>query len=122
MKKIVKIRFCDSFNTDRKNYSYLTDDETIEKDDVVVVSSGPGLGLGKVVAVGTPGRATNWVVQKVDMDAFKKRREQEEKVKGLKLALQLKKEQFDEMAVFQLLAEKDPEAKQMLDELAELTA
>jgi hypothetical protein len=121
MNKVVRVQFCGSFDTDRKNYSYLTDIDDIVVGDVVVVSSGPGLGVAKVKHVGLAGRAANWVIQKVDMDSHRKREERVARIAELKNALQLKKEQFDEVAVFQILAEMDPEAKNMLDELSALT-
>jgi hypothetical protein len=124
MKRTVTITFIHSFCTDRKRYTYLTDDETIKVDDIVVVESAPGLGVGKVVDIDDecPTGMMRWVVQKVDMAAYTARRETEKKIKQITAALKRKKKVVDEMLVFKLMAEEDEGAKALFEELKKLTA
>ena len=102
-------------------YSYFTD-LTLEKGDRVVIDAQGQLIVGKVAKVrgltqNQQGRATKWVVQKVDFTAYDKRRKEAELVQELENRMESRLKQQQKYVLFNQLAETDPEMKELVEQL-----
>ena len=73
--------------------------------------------LATVVGVkAKSGKAGKWVVDKVNVEGYYKRREMEEKAKKLKREMEARAKQLSDIQRYQQLASIDPEMARMLDE------
>lgn len=93
--------------------------------DVVVVKTGHhGLAVAKIasiddiVSVVANGRE---IITKVNMDVYKDRVAARKRVSELKIAMDMRINKLQRMAVLEMFSEKDPEMKALLDEYKELT-
>lgn len=126
--RIVRAQFVDGRG--QKDYAYYTDDETIAKDDFVVVVSPYGevyddesQGYVKVVKVVSVEetveaitKASKWIVQKVDLAAYRERMKRIERLKLLDAKIeQAKKEAMRRLELKQLM-DMSPELKQLVEE------
>lgn len=109
-------------NYTEKFYSFFTDIDDLAVGDYVVCDTVNGPALGTVMKVDVTNKATKWVIDKVSMDAHLERLKREEKKRVLKAKLYEMKKDLEEIAIFEMLAEKNPEVKNMLDELKSLEA
>lgn len=129
-KLLVNVKFSNRFNEfsgsgTGKEYIFVSHDE-VEVDDHVVVDTQYGLALGTVssIAERLP-RGMNIgnlkeVVVKVDLSAFNARKMKQEKLAELKAAMDKKVKELQHQAIYEMLAEKNPSLKQMLDEYKQL--
>ena len=122
------ISFLEGTNTERA-YAYALYGNEIEIDDIVVVQSGHhGLGIARVVDIAPEGTGLDSVqcgreiIAKVDFTAFKERKEKAAKLERLKKDMDRKVKELQSFAIYEMLAEKDPELKAMLDEFKGLNA
>lgn len=125
--KVAGICFLEGSNTESV-YPYALYDEDIQKGDIVVVQSGHhGLGIAQVENIDakeyTPedvkyGRE---IIAKVDFTAFNDRKAKAERVAKLKLDMDSKVKELQHFAIYEMLAEKDPALKAMLEEFKALT-
>ncbi len=120
--KVAGINFLEGTNTNLVYYYALYDD-TVQVDDVVVVHTGHhGLGIAKVVEIDPVNvdknhvRCGREIISKVDFSAYEARQEKAKKMAELKKEMDAKVQQLQNQAIYELMAEKDPELKQMLDE------
>ena len=125
MKKVAKVFFPDNYYN--KKYNFITDIEGLEQDDVVVVDTRNGLALATFfeydeLGFGETGakKPTKWIIQKVDLEKHLARVEAAEKAEELKRAMEEKRKQTQELEVYRILAEKDPEMKKMIEEFEKL--
>lgn len=106
-----------------KSYSYLYPyGGAVEKDDLCIVEVN---GVFKVVTVvsveeGRSAKATKAVVCKVEKGAYYDFQEKERKRQNIKTILDKKVKEFNELAVFEMLAKKDSVAADLLKQLKEL--
>lgn len=124
--KVAGISFLEGTNTNAV-YAYALYDDTITVGDIVVVQSGHhGLGIAKVVDIDASGENTKAVqcgreiIAKVDFSAYEERKEKAKKMKNLKRQMDAKVQELQHQAIYELLAEKDPSLKAMLDEYKNL--
>lgn len=124
--KVAGISFLEGTNTDAV-YAYALYDDTIMVGDIVVVQSGHhGLGIARVVDIDASGENTKAVqygreiIAKVDFSAYEERKEKAKKMKNLKRQMDAKVQELQHQAIYELLAEKDPSLKAMLDEYKNL--
>jgi predicted GTPase len=118
--KIASVTF---IHYNMKSYDFFTDIEDLKAGDTVVVDTQNGLQLAKVDMVyteKTPGRATKWVVAKVDLSAHEARLEREKKAAELRKKLEARRKKLEEIAVYRMLAEQDPEMAEILKEYEEV--
>lgn len=107
-------------------YSYALYDPTICVSDIVVVKTGHhGFALAKVIEI-APESATavqfgREIVSKVDFSAYTARQEKAKQLKELKQKMDAKVKVLQSTALYELLAEKDPELASMLTAYKELT-
>lgn len=126
--KVAGISFLEGTNTGCV-YAYALYDESITVDDIVVVQTGHhGLAVAKVVDIDAPGIGTDSVkhgrevIAKVDFTAFNERKEKAARLAKLKVEMDRKVEELQNVAIYELLAEKDTALKDMLDEFKALSA
>ena len=97
----------------------------VQKDDVVVVENKTGLVLGRVSEIYEDNIsnahlskvATAWVVDRVDITEQNKRRVATERREYVLNKLQEKQKQVETIKMYEYLADVDPEAKGLLEEL-----
>lgn len=116
--KIVSVQF----NGVGQEYSYIFDlsDDVKAGDYVVVDSPYNGFVTAKVKSVSTSltgGKATKYVVDYVDMSAYRSRIEAEQRAAEIKKLLAKKLKAFEEVAIYKMLAESDKEAAKLIKEL-----
>ena len=121
---VAGIKFLDGTNTDRE-YTYALYDERIAVGDIVVVKTGHhGFALAEIASIGNfPYSAVQCgreVIDKVDFTAYTEREEKAKRVKALKAEMDEKVRQLQQTALYELLAEKDPDLKAMLEEYKSL--
>lgn len=106
-------------------YTFFTDLDLV-KGDKVVVDTQYGLSVATVEgtsrSVTDATKATKWVVQKIDMEDFEKRKERQEEIRRLKYALERRRKAIIEEQTLLLdpALLKDPEYKRMADELRKI--
>lgn len=97
--------------------------------DLAVVESSRGYGLVEVLGVyediienaDLAKLATAWVVSKVDMTRHEVKKEASKRVEYIKSKLEEKKKSMEAFNMYAMLAQFDPEAAQLVDELKTLT-
>ena len=112
------------FSDGGSHYSYLSDLEFKAGDYAVVESPHNGLVVVKVMAFEAETRnpkAFKWIVDKVDVAGHYQRQENAKRAEYLRTRLEKMKKQVEEEAVWQLLAERNPDAAKLLEELKSLT-
>lgn len=118
-----EVAFFDGTNTD-KTYRYALYDSTIQPEDTVVVQTGHhGLAVARVVSLGEPNGPVSHgreIICKVDMTAFEERKIRAAQLVELKARMDSKVQQLQRAAVYEMLAEKDPELAEMLQTYKEL--
>ena len=81
MPKIVQIAFAGNYEA---LYDFFTDLDNLQDGEPVVCDTSRGYSVGKVAGfIETSAKATNWIVQKVDVDSHKKRMEERRLAKEL---------------------------------------
>lgn len=119
------IKFMDGTNTNC-TYSYALYDPIIKEGDVVVVKTGHhGLALATIAEIAPdisePVKFGREIIAKVDFSAYNARKEKAEKIAKLKKTMDEKVRELQHNAIYEMLAEKDPALKAMLDEYKTLT-
>lgn len=124
--KVAIIAFLSGTNTG-STYAYALYDDSIKAEDTVVVMTGHhGLSIAKVIEIDPPGathksvRYGREIISRVDLSAYEDRQEKREKMTKLKNQMDAKVHELQKQAIYELLAEKDPALKKMLDEYKEL--
>lgn len=114
-----------AFGNTGKQYCFISF-EPLNDGDVVVVDTQYGFQLATVVGYASAipsniskGRMKE-VVCKVDFSSYTARKEKAEKIKRLKAEMNKRVERLKEDAVYEMMAEKDPVLKALLDEFKAL--
>lgn len=121
-----KVAFLNGTNTN-KTYNYALYDSDIRPEDLVVVQTGHhGLAVARVVSTdGEPNGPVSHgreIVCKVDTTAFEERKARAAQLVELKARMDQKVQQLQKAAVYEMLAEKDPELAAMLQAYKDLVA
>ena len=121
------ISFLEGTNTER-TYAYALYGSEIVEGDIVVVQSGHhGLGIAKVVGISPEGtnldavQCGREVIAKVDFSAFNARKEKAARLNELKNEMDHKVKELQNLAIYEMLADKDPALREMLDEFKSLS-
>lgn len=105
------------FSSSSREYSFKTDLALEVGDQVVVDTSTGGATLAVVSSIdGNYGRATRWVVQKVDMKAHRERIAREAKLLSLKQKMAVRREQLEDVNIYAQLAQQDPKMFELWNE------
>lgn len=119
--KIIGVKF--EHSSYAKEYAFACYLDEIKVGDTVVVETVNGLQIATVTTL--TGRLPNEkvlkeVVDKVDLTAFEERKKKAEKMKKLKAKIDKRVKQLQDIALYEMLAEKDPELRDMVSELKAL--
>lgn len=120
------IHFLDGSNTHRE-YAYALYDATVVAGDTVVVNTGHhGLAIAQVCTVGECDKSLvkygREIVCKVDLTAFNERKAKAKKIAELEQDMKAKAAEIQVATLYEMLAEKNPGLRAMLDEYKSLTA
>ena len=123
--KVAGIKFMEGYNKDVEYYYALYDD-TIEIDDIVVVKTGHhGLIVAKVSSISETNvdkvKYGREVISKVDFTTYNTQKEKIKKIKELKKIINAKVKEFQVNAMYEMIAEKDIEFKNILEEIKSLS-
>lgn len=117
---VAKVCFLQGCNTTTQ-YSFALFDKDVSVGDTVLCDTQNGYAVGKVQClipkedyVGTA--VTKEIICKVDFSEFEKRKENRKKKETLKKRMNEMVKENQELVLFQMLAEKNPEMKALLDE------
>lgn len=121
--RVAKIRFLEGRNTNAEYYYALFDNEIENGDSVVVMSAHNGMGIAVVTdIVKEPTQsmldfcnAGREVIAKFDMSAYHTRKENRKQAKELKIQMDKKMKEIQELTLYEMMAEKSPELKEMLE-------
>lgn len=121
--EVVLVKFVQGTNT-TKNYAFALFDNTVVPEDTVLVDTANGYGVAVVKEIHDKNDyeslgcslPTREVICKIDFTAFDERKEKRAKAIKLKNDMDKMVKSLQELAVFELLAEKSPELKEMLTE------
>jgi hypothetical protein len=121
---VAGIKFLDGTNTN-KEYIYALYDESIYPGDIVVVKTGHhGLALAEVTSRDAfpkdSVKCGREIISRVDFTAYNEREAKAKHLSELKTAMDKKVEELQHTASYELLAEKDPTLKAMLEEYKSL--
>jgi hypothetical protein len=119
--KIIGVKFL-SDNRQYVTYAYLCYDD-VKVGDTVVVDSVNGFKLATVTTLDysdSPVKAIREVVDVVNFEAFNARKEKAERIQALRSEMDKKVKTLQNLALYEMMAEKDPELATMLAELKEL--
>ena len=114
------------FDNNDKEYSFLCYDE-VGVGDLVVVDTQYGFKVVTVTSINpdikikAPMGDIKDVVCKVDTKAFYERKEKAERAKNLKKEMDKKVKELQTIAIYEMLAEKDPALSDMLREYKNIT-
>lgn len=128
--RVCKVKFFEGTNVN-KEYTYAFYDDSIMVDDKVVVkSANHGFGLATVTQIIDDNCVTQSmkdccnegreIVAKFDISAYNERIEKRKAAKQLKTEMNKKLKEVQELAMFEMMAEKNPELKEMLETYKEL--
>jgi hypothetical protein len=116
---VAMVKFIQGTNT-IKGYAFALFDDNIKIDDLVLCDTANGYGVAKVTDIlpqdeyeGTS--VTKEIICKVDFTDFEQRKTNREKAKKLKSEMDKKLKDLQEIALYELMAEKSPELKEMLE-------
>ena len=117
---VAEIKFLDE--NGGRTYKYLLFDADVRPDDLVVVKTGHhGFALAQVIDLdnetdGSEIEHNRQIVCKVDLTAYENRIAMSKKMAELKKQMDAKVKQLQNLALYEMLAQQDPELKAMLDE------
>lgn len=122
---VATVKFLDGSNTNR-GYAYALYDNGITAGDIVVVHTGHhGMALARITTLDeqsyTDVQYGREVICKVDLTAFNERKEKTKKIAALERKMQEKIAEVQAAALYEMMAEKSPELRAMLDEYKMLT-
>lgn len=123
--KVANVKFLNGTNTSYE-YEYAMFDDYEVGDTVVVASAHHGLGIAKISSIITKDQAATKnfereIVSKVDMETYEIRKKNRNRVNELKNKMDKRFNELNKIALFEMMAEKDPELKGMLEEYKNLT-
>ena len=123
--RIAMVKFVDGGNT-YTSYSFALFDDNINIDDLVLCDTTKGYNVAKVVNIVNQEEysgvtVTKEIICKVDFSDFNRRKEARKRKETIKNQMDRFVKQNQELVLYQMLAEKNPEMKAMLEEYKELS-
>ena len=118
--RVAMVRFVQGTNT-TKEYAFALFEDYINVDEYVLCDTAYGYSVGKVVEImskdeyeGT--EVTKEIICGVYFDNFEQRKKNREEAKKLKSEMDKKMKAMQELALYEMMAEKSPELKEMLEQ------
>lgn len=123
---VATVKFLNGSNTNR-GYAYALYDKGVSTGDIVVVQTGHhGMALAQIAALNELNHADvqcgREVICKVDLTAFNERKKKAKRIAALEREMQAKIAEVQAAALYEMMAEKSPELRAMLNEYKALTA
>lgn len=117
--KVATVKFLNGTNT-KQGYVFALYDNDINVGDAVLCDTANGYNAAEVISIDTQQeyegyQPTKEIICKVDFTAFKQRQENRVKAQKLKAEMEKKMQAMQELALYELMAEKSPELKEMLE-------
>ena len=124
--RVAMVKFVQGTNT-TKEYAFALFDEYISVDDCVLCDTSYGYSVGKVVEIINKDEyegadVTKEIICFVNFADFEQRKKNREEAKKLKSEMDKKMKEMQELALYEMMAEKSPELKEMLDNYKALMA
>lgn len=121
--KIAGINFMDGTNLNKEYYFALFDD--FEKDDIVVCDTVNGYRLGKLISIKSKDeiesiKSIKEIVCRVDFSYYNERKLKRGKAAKIKALMDKRVKELQDVALFEMMSEKDESLKEMLLEYKEL--
>lgn len=122
--KVALVQFLQGTNT-VKGYAFALFDDDIGVDDTVLCDTSHGYGVAKVTDI-IPNKEysgvapTKEIICKVDFSAFEQHRINREKAQELQKEMDKKIKEMQEFALYEMMAAKDPELKEMFENYKQL--
>ena len=122
--KVAKVKFLEGSNTNT-TYEYALFDDYDVGTYVVVKSAPHGFGVAKIVEIISKEQATTKkfereIVTTFDMETYETRKKNRSRIQELNSRMDKRFQELNKIALFEMMAEKDPELKNMLDEYKNL--
>lgn len=122
--KTVAVRFvsCDEYGrTNDKTYNYLTFDESLQVDDLVVVRTSSGFAVAQVAEFKEYSPyAKSLIVSKIDMTRYNEETAKINRVQELRAKLEAELAEEQRLAVYREAAKSNSRIQELLDELESL--
>ena len=120
---VAGVKFLDGTNTDKEYFYALF--ECVDVGDLVVVNTGHhGIALARISSIGVGDKTMvkygREVIARVDENAHKMRVERRNEIARLKAEMDKKVKELQEVAIYEMLAEKDPSLASMLNDFKAL--
>ena len=124
--RVAMVKFIQGTNTDKK-YAFALFNDELEVDDCVLCDTRNGYSVGKIVEIISKDEyngveITKEIICYVDFSDFEQRKKNREEAKKLKSEMDKKMKEMQELALYEMMAEKSPELKAMLDNYKALMA
>ncbi|MCZ4246850.1 hypothetical protein BXO87_01740 [Bacillus sp. GZB] len=104
------------FDPTLKHYDFKNCLEGISIGDSVVVDTRNGVRAGTVVGFKNNSKlADRWVIQRVDLEGHKERLEKEKEKNSLKIQMENRRKELEELEVYQSLADNDKTMADLLN-------
>lgn len=121
---VAMVKMLQGVNT-TKEYAFALYDEKVNVDNLVLCDTQYGYAVARVVNIMPLDEyegvnITKEVICKVDFTDFEKRKERRKKAQKLKSEMDKKVKELQDIALIELMAEKNPELKTMLEEYKSL--
>ena len=116
---IAMVKFVQGFDT-TKGYAFALFDNNIAVNDLVLCDTSNGYNVAKVIEIFSQSEyegasVTKEIICKVDFADFETRKENRKKAKKLKVEMDKKIKDLQEFTLYEMMAEKCPELKEMID-------
>lgn len=117
--RVAMVKFVKGTNTTR-GYAFALFDNSVDVDDLVLCDTENGYGVAKVFEIINKDdyngvEIKKEIICKVDFTAFEQRKKNREEAKKLKSEMDKKMKEMQELALYEMMAEKSPELKEMLE-------
>lgn len=117
--RIAMVKFVQGINT-AKGYAFALFDEYVCVDDYVLCDTANGYGVAKVIEIITKDEyngvdVTKEIICGLNFVDFEQRKKNREEAKKLKSEMDKKMKEMQELALYEVMAEKSPELKEMLE-------
>ncbi len=108
-----------------KKYSYFTDMEDLDWQDIVVVETRYGTRVAVFMnylgeSSKDSEKASAWIIQKVDLNRLEAKKAKQKQIRDIKAKLLERKSKIEERQIFEIMAKSDPTLASLLKEYDEL--
>lgn len=116
--KVAMVKFIQGTNT-TKGYAFALFDDSIVENNLVLCDTAHGYNVARVVEIIPQSECetdvTKEIICKVDFSDYNIRKDNREKARQLRVEMEKKVKEMQELTLYEMMAEKSPELKEMLD-------